>query len=558
MTLPQLDDFTPDPDALYFLPLGGSGEFGVNLNLYAMAGKWLIVDLGLGFGDESTPGIDILLPDPAFIEERREDLVGILVTHAHEDHIGAVAHLWPRLQCPVYATPFTAALLKRKFTEAGIPRPPLHVIGFGDQLEIGPFALELVKVTHSIPEPNMVVLRTPAGAIVHTGDWKLDPGPVIGPTTDEARLRAIGEEGVLAMIGDSTGALTPGHSGSEAELGESLKRIIGRYHNRVVVTCFSSNVARLRSIAEAAAINDRHVALVGRSLWRIEEAARETGWLDGVPPFIKPEEVGFLPREKVVLVCTGSQGETGSALMRIAEGSHHQIGLDPGDVVIYSARAIPGNEKAIIRAQNLLMNQGIDVLTDEDDFVHVSGHPSQDEMVTMYQWIRPRVAIPVHGERHHLAAHARLARDCQVPSVFTPENGELIRLGPGQPESLGRVHSAVLALDGDRPIPMDGAIMKFRRKILYSGHVVVSLVMDRKGRALASPKLSAPSIFDRDEDDKLHDQARRGLDRLIDGLGPAERRDDEAVRLAVVQTVRRFCRDHMGKRPAVDVHIMRV
>src|SRR3954447_22484062 len=372
-----------DPDALYFLPLGGSGEIGMNLNLYGHDGKWLIVDCGVTFGEEEhQPGVDVIMADPAFMVERRDRLLGIFATHGHEDHIGAIPYLWPQLQCPVWATPFTASLLRAKLIEAGLAeRVPINIVPMSGRFDIGPFDLELITLTHSIPEPNAVVVRTRVGTVLHTGDWKLDPDPLIGSPTDEDRLRQVGDEGVLAIVCDSTNALRPGSSRSEGELRQSLTELIGRYDGRVAVACFASNVARLTTIAEAARAHDRDVALIGRSLWRMEKAARENGYLDHVPRFLTEDEAGYLPRDKTCLICTGSQGEPRAALARIAREDHPNIVLEEGDVVIFSSRIIPGNEKAIGRLQNALVRLGVEVVTDSDHFVHVSGHPARDELV---------------------------------------------------------------------------------------------------------------------------------------------------------------------------------
>ncbi|HYD30156.1 MAG TPA: ribonuclease J, partial [Azospirillaceae bacterium] len=413
--------FAMTDGAIYFLPLGGAGEIGMNLNLYGHAGKWLMIDLGISFGDETMPGVDVIMPDPTFIRDRREDLAGLVLTHAHEDHLGAVQYLWPHLECPIYATPFTAAVLRAKLHERGLAgRIEIHEIPLSGRFQVGPFEVELVTVTHSIPEPNVVVIRTAAGTVVHSGDWKLDPDPVVGLTTDEKRLAEIGEEDVLALVCDSTNALVPGHSGSEAAVRDSFMQLFGRFSNRIAVTCFATNVARLESIAKAAAANERHVALVGRSLWRINEAARSNGYLKDVPLFLSEHDAGYLPRDKVVLICTGSQGEPRSALARIAGDDHPEVTLETGDTVIFSSREIPGNERAIARVQNLLVRLGVEVVTADQEFVHVSGHPARDELVSMYQWVRPQLAVPVHGEERHLNEHARIARECQVPDVVIP------------------------------------------------------------------------------------------------------------------------------------------
>ncbi|HER20280.1 MAG TPA: ribonuclease J, partial [Chromatiales bacterium] len=373
------------PKDLVFVPLGGAGEIGMNLNLYGHAGKWLMVDLGITFGDDSTPGIEIIMPDPAFIAERRDDLAGLVLTHAHEDHLGAVHWLWPQLRCPIYATPFTAAVLRRKLAEAGLEREAtITEVPMSGRFEVGPFALELVTLTHSIPEPNAVVIRTGAGTVLHTGDWKLDPDPLVGPTADEKALMRAGEEGVLAMVCDSTNVLVPGTSGSEAEVRENLVELVGRMENRVAVAAFASNVARVETICRAAEAHGRRIALVGRSLKRIVEAAQETGYLTDLPPFLPEADVGYLPRDEVLLICTGSQGEPRSALSRIADDDHPDVVLEAGDTVIFSSREIPGNERSIGRLQNKLASLGIDIVTARDEFVHVSGHPARDELVQMY------------------------------------------------------------------------------------------------------------------------------------------------------------------------------
>src|SRR5919206_1781030 len=428
------DGFTErDPDALFFVPLGGAGEIGMNLNVYGYRDQWLILDCGVTFGEEEhQPGVDVIMADPAFIVERRDSLLGIVATHGHEDHIGAIPYLWPQLQCPVWATPFTAALLRAKLIESGLAgQVRITTVPMSGRFQIGPFDLELITLTHSIPEPNAVVIRTSAGTVLHTGDWKLDPDPLVGSPTDEARLRAVGDEGVLAIVCDSTNALREGTSGSEGELRQHLTELIGRYDGRVAVACFASNVARLSTIAHAAAANDRNAALIGRSLWRIDKAARENGYLADVPRFLTEDEAGYVPRDKIVLICTGSQGEPRAALARIARDDHPHIVLEEGDVVIFSSRIIPGNEKSISRLHNALLKLRVEVVTAEDHYVHVSGHPCRDELTAMYQMVRPRVAIPVHGEARHLIGHAELARECQVEQAVVIENGDVVRLDSG-------------------------------------------------------------------------------------------------------------------------------
>jgi ribonuclease J len=547
-----------DPDALYFLPLGGAGEIGMNLSLYGYRGQWLIVDCGVTFGEEEhQPGVDVIMADPAFIVERRDRLLGIVATHAHEDHIGAIPYLWPQLQCPVWATPFTASLLRAKLVEARLAdKVTINTVPMSGRFTIGPFELELVTLTHSIPEPNAVVIRTSAGTVLHTGDWKLDPEPLIGEATDEARLRAIGDEGVLAIVCDSTNALKPGSSGSEGELRHSLTELIGRYDRRVVVACFASNVARLSTIAHAARAHDRDVALVGRSLWRMDKAARENGYLADVPRFLTEDEAGYVPRDKILLICTGSQGEPRAALARIAREDHPNVTLEEGDVAIFSSRIIPGNEKSIGRLQNALVRLGIDIVTEADHFVHVSGHPAQDELVRMYQMIRPRIAIPVHGEARHLAAHAELALQCQVQEALVIENGDLIRLDRGGGAIVDEVPVGRIASDGKSLLPIGGAVLQQRRRLAGDGSVVATLVVDRQGRLAAPPQVSLLGLAEANAE-----PAAALADALADsmeGLPAKLRQDDNALREAARRVLRRGLNERFGKRPLIEIQLVRL
>jgi ribonuclease J len=547
-----------DPDALYFLPLGGSGEIGMNLNLYGHDGKWLIVDCGVTFGEEEhQPGVDVIMADPAFIVERRDRLLGIVATHGHEDHIGAIPYLWPQLQCPVWATPFTASLLRAKLIEAGLAdRVPINIVPMSGRFDIGPFDLELITLTHSIPEPNAVVVRTRVGTVLHTGDWKLDPDPLIGSPTDEDRLRQVGDEGVLAIVCDSTNALRPGSSRSEGELRQSLTELIGRYDGRVAVACFASNVARLATISHAARANDRDVALIGRSLWRIEKAARENGYLGDVPRFLTEDEAGYIPRDKVLLICTGSQGEPRAALARIARDDHPNIVLEEGDVVIFSSRIIPGNEKAIGRLHNALIRAGIEVVTDEDHFVHVSGHPARDELVRMYQMVRPRVAIPVHGEARHLLGHAELARQCQVQQALVIENGCLIRLDKDGASVADDIPVGRIASDGKRLLPIGGAVLQQRRRVGNDGSVVATLVVDRRGVLVAPPQLSLIGLAEATADPAA--ELRDALTGEMESLPASFRQDDNALRDAARRVLRRELKDRFGKRPLIDIQLVRL
>ena len=543
------------PDELAFLALGGVGEIGMNLSLYGYKGRWLMVDCGISFADDTLPGVDVIMPDPAFIEAHAGALDGLIVTHAHEDHIGAIPYLWSRFKCPVYATPFTAAVLRLKLIEAGLEHTvPITEVPLSGKFSVGPFEIELITLTHSIPEPNAVVLRTPLGTVLHTGDWKFDPDPLVGDTSDMAALRRLGDEGVLAMICDSTNALRPGEAGSEADVRKTLIDLVGQKKNRIAVACFASNVARLASIAAAAQAHDRHAALVGRSLWRIEHAARETGYLHGVPPFLTEEEASYLPREKVLLICTGSQGEPRSALVRIAADEHPEIVLEEGDCVIFSSRIIPGNERAIGRLHNALAALGVEIVTEHDAPVHVSGHPAQDELIRMYQTVRPTIAVPVHGETRHLLAQARLAEQCQVSQTIVTKNGEVVKLAPGPASVIGEVPTGRLAADANTLLDAKGETLKNRQRMVFNGAALATLVMDRAGKLLAPPQVSVEGVPSEDSGEALAARVAQALDEL----GPRDRRDDDKVREAARLAIRRSLRDWHGKKPVTQVHLVRL
>jgi ribonuclease J len=531
----------------------------MNLNVYGYADDWLIIDCGVTFGDDSQPGLEVVMPDPGFIVERRDRLLGIVATHAHEDHIGAIPYLWTQLRCPVWATAFTASLLRAKLAEVGLAdQVRINIVPLSGRFRIGPFDLELITLTHSIPEPNAIALRTPVGTVLHTGDWKLDPDPLIGPTADESALRRVGDEGVLALIGDSTNALRPGASGSEADLRRSLIDLIGRYDARVAVACFASNVARLETIARAAAVHGREVALVGRSLWRIDKAARENGYLADLPRFLTEDEAGYIPRDRIVLICTGSQGELRSALARIARDDHPHIVLETGDVVIFSSRIIPGNEKAINRLQNGLVRLGIEIVTEEDHFVHVSGHPARDELVRMYQMVRPKIAIPVHGEARHLIAHAQLADECQVQQPLVIQNGDVVRLAPTGASIVDEVVVGRLASDGKGLLPLGGTALKDRRRVTFNGTAVATLVLDRHSRLVAPPTLSVIGVVEPAAAEAAAPVLRTAVERALNDLAAGLRRDDEAVRDTIRRVLRQVLNERFGKRPLVEVHVVRI
>jgi ribonuclease J len=548
-----------DRNALYFLPLGGTGEIGMNLNLYGHGGKWLMIDLGVMFGDDSTPGIDVIMPDIRYIEERRNSLAGLVLTHAHEDHIGAVPYLWPRLRCPIYATAFTASVVRQKLREHGLTEDaPITEVPLSGKFSIPPFDLELITLTHSIPEPNAIVIRTPAGNVLHTGDWKLDPDPLVGAVSDEAALRRLGEEGVLAMVCDSTNALVNGHSGSESAVRDSLHELVGRLKNRVAVACFASNVARVETIAKIAAVHGRRVALVGRSLWRIAQAAKDNGYLADIPPFITEHDVGYLPREEVLMICTGSQGEPRSALARIAKGDHPAVALEAGDTVVFSSRIIPGNEKEIGELQNGLARLGVEIVTERDHFVHVSGHPARDELISMYQWVRPRIAVPVHGEARHLAAHARLAEECQVGQGLAIGNGTMVRLDAGGAEIVEHVHVGRMGLDGKALLPLDSEVMRVRHRTIWNGAAVVTLAVDRRGDVLGEPQVTVHGLLNEADHGEQLAALRQAVRAAVQAMPLPARGDDRSVKEAARIALRRAVHATHGKKPVTDVHLVRV
>jgi ribonuclease J len=542
---------------LAFLPLGGTGEIGMNLNLYRCGDRWLAVDCGIGFGGGELPEVEIMMPDPGFIAERRDRLVGLVITHAHEDHIGAVAHLWRQLRCPVYASPFAAAVLRRKLGEAHLLQEvKLHVVPVGGRFELPPFSLQFMPVSHSIPESQALVIRTAAGTVLHTGDWKMDLNPLVGVPTDEAAFARLGDEGVLAMVCDSTNALVDGESGSEASVREGLSKLVRSIRRgRVAVTCFASNVARVESVALAARDAGRSVALVGRSLRNLEAAARECGYLRTVPEFVPEEDAGSIPDDNLLLIVTGSQGEPRSALARIAADTHPNIALGEGDTVIFSSRVIPGNDHAIAAVQAALARRGARLITDADAEVHVSGHPARDELKRLYALVRPRYSVPVHGEWRHLSGHAALAREMQVTPILM-EDGDVLSLSPGRPEVVDSAPVGRLVLDGNRLVPLGGEVLTARRRMLFNGIVLGSLAVDRRGEIVGQPQVTAPGLL-QPEDPEATRIATDFAQGLRD-LPPALRRDDASLHDAARAALRRALGRKLQKRPVVDVHLIRV
>ena len=552
------DPFVPGADELLFVALGGAGEIGMNLNLYGCDGRWLMVDLGIGFGDESTPGIDVLVPDPGFIVERRAALEAIVLTHAHEDHLGAVAVLWPKLRCPVYASPFAAAVLRRKLAEAGLDDVPLRIVAPNERFDAGPFEVEYFTAAHSIPEGHVLAIRTKAGLAVHATDWKLDPAPLVGSETDMDGLRALGAEGVRALMIDSTNAMVDGSAGSEAALRESLTEIIAGCAGRVAVACFSSNIARIETVAHAAAANDRQTCLVGRSMWRMVEAARETGYLADTEPFLTEHDAGYLPPERVVMAVTGSQGERRAALTRIAANDHPAVALEPGDTVIYSSRQIPGNEVAIGRVQNQLARQGIEVIVDGERYTHVSGHPARDELRALYECLQPAGIVPIHGEARHLFEQAALAREAGVADAVVAENGTLVRLIPGPLQPVGTVETGRLGVDGKQLVPLDGQTIRARHRIGAAGSAVATVVLDHRGRLVADPMVTLHGVTEPDGAEEIEDDAVDALMVAVEDLSRNARQDDESVAKAARGALSGTLRRATGKRPVTQVHVVRV
>lgn len=547
----------PEPAGdLAFIPLGGTGEIGMNLNVYRCDGRLLAVDCGIGFGGPENPGAEIVVPDPAWLSERRDRLTGLVITHAHEDHLGAVAYLWPLLRCPIYAGPFASAVLRRKLGEAGLAAEArVTTIPLGGRLSLPPFDLEFIRVAHSVPEAQALAIRTRHGLVLHTGDWKLDPDPLIGGPTDEAALTRLGEEGVLAMVCDSTNALVEGHSGSEAEVRRNLIAIIRGLKGRVAVTCFATNLARVESIALAARAAGRQVSLFGRSLRNVEAAARECGYLKDIEPFVPEEEAGYLPDDSLLIICTGSQGEPRSALAKIAADTHPSIALGEGDTVIFSSRMIPGNERAILRLQDDLARRGCQVMTADDHMVHVSGHPARDELRRLYALVRPRYAVPVHGEWRHLSEHAALAKSLGATPILV-EDGDVLQLAPGRPEVVEGVPTGRLAVDEGRLLPLQGSVLAARKRMLFNGVVVASLAVDSTGRVLGEPQVSAPGLFD--GGDLAPAELAADVARAVTELPSAIRREDDALREATRAVLRKAVGRRLRKRPSVEVHLLRV
>ncbi|WP_346896517.1 ribonuclease J [uncultured Roseibium sp.] len=549
---------------IVFLPLGGVGEIGMNLGLYGYGPKddrsWLIVDCGVSFAGPELPGIDLVLPDIKFLEEEVNNIVGMVITHAHEDHYGGIIHLWPFLKVPVYATAFTAGLLEAKYeSEPGSEKVPVTIVEQGERHKIGPFDVEFVAMAHSIPEPCALAIRTPAGMVIHTGDWKIDLTPGVGRPIDLDRLGELGREGVMALVCDSTNAVRDGESPSEADVAVELKKILKTAKHRVAVTTFASNVARIRAIAEAAADAGRDVVVVGRSMLRVIDVAGELGYLDNLPSFHDEEAFGYLLREKTVLLCTGSQGEARAALSRIASGDHRNIALSKGDMVIFSSRTIPGNEKAVGEVLNNFAKTGVDIVTDRDGLVHVSGHPRRGELEQLYKLLKPKVVVPVHGEPLHLAAHAEFAAAQKVPEVVRGKNGDIIRLVSGSAGIIDEAPSGIMVKDGNILDDPEVTGVKERRKLSYAGAVVVALVVDRAGDLQDDPEIAPMGLPDTDDEgEPMENIIAKAVVGAIRSIPKARRKDKDLVGEAARRAARSAVLEVWGKKTLCKVLVTRV
>lgn len=554
--------FNMDPEAIYCVPLGGCGVFGANMTLYGHKDQWIMIDCGMGFADETMPGIDILLPDPAFATTLGNKLLGIFFTHGHEDHIGAVDHLWPRLNAPLYATKFTMERLRQSLSEwTWGHQVKLHEVPQQGKLDIGPFHLEFIRMAHSIPEAKSIAISVKGiGTVLHTGDWKIDPAPVLGDLTDADALKKLGEEGVLAVVGDSTNAMVPGHSGSELDVQKNLTELFSEFDAQIAVTCFATNVGRIKSIYEAAKANNRKVSLVGRSLWSVDEAARNSGYLRDVPPFLDGDAANIAGGENVVYICTGSQGEPRAALARVSNNDHPAMRLGEGDVMIFSSRTIPGNDRAVDRIKNRFLINGVNVISDRDAPIHVSGHPYRDELKQLYSWVKPKSVIPVHGEHMQQEKHADLARECGVPETFIPVNGDVIEITKEGLRPVGEVKSGILAIEGNRIVAVDNEAILTRKRMMFNGSAVVTVVMDGRGNLVADPRITALGLLDEtsDQDTPHLAAAEAEVAKALQNMPKNLRGNDDEVTELIRVTARRFFNERFDRKPQTRVHLIRV
>ena len=554
----QISSFKMPDKGIYFMSLGGIGEIGANCYLYCCDGKWLMVDLGLTFADENFPGIDLLLPKIDFIDEIKDNLEAIIVSHGHEDHAGAVAFFADKIKCPIYATGFAKSLIENRLKEFGsMDKVKVHKINPKENINLKNFDLSFITTNHSIPEPHAILIKTKYGKLLHTADWKIDNGPTIGEEIDISSFKKIGDDGLLALIGDSTNADVPGFSKSEQEVREELIKIFSRYNQRIVVTCFSSNIARMESIAIAAKKNNRKIALVGRSMKKTIEAAIKNNIIDENSNFITEEEASFIPRENLVVICTGSQGEKRSALSRISYNSHRHIHLEKDDLVIFSSRDIPGNEKSINNLKNLLIRQQVGIITSEDDLVHVSGHGYAEEIKQMYQWTRPYIAIPVHGEAKHLVAHAKLAQASQVPIIKILDNGKCIKLGPKDPEIFGRIDTGKLIVEGKNIYDSESNFIKDRRRFSFEGIVLVSMIINKDLSINKNIKITANGLSDSETINIIEIFKEIFIEDYIK-ISSDKKNSDEILASLIKKSVRASLKNLSSKKPEVNAHIIRL
>lgn len=551
------NDLKIPSDKLVFIPLGGVGEFGRNMYLYGFGGKWIIIDLGVGFTDE-TPGVDFTLPDPSFIERERKNILGLFISHAHQDHIGAIPYLWTRLKCPIYASPFALAMIEGRLDESGLlGRVPLNPIQKGETISLSPFTIESVHINHSVPETLFFKIETPAGIVVHAIDWKFDENPIIEKKADIDRIRAIGEGGVMALMCDSTNIEIPGFAPSEAKAAEGLKDLFKEMRGtRIIVTLFSSNVARLRTISNAAAALGRKVCLVGRSLWTVDDAARSTGYLTDIPEFLTEEEADDLPDGEIVYVCTGSQGEARSVLSRASFATHKTFRIQKGDTIIFSARQIPGNEQAIKNMQSRLALMGASILTNNDTFVHSSGHAMKEDVRLMYQLLRPNLVIPIHGEPSQLREQSRLAEEEKIPHVLEITDGDVVQIEPENPRVIGQAPVGVLVIDGSRVVPLQSDIISKRKKMIFEGSLTVTLALTADRKILGQIQVSAPGLFEKDssEIEKIKSIITKEIPKIPD----AAFFDDEAVKTALRTPIKKYVKDLTSKKPVAEIHLIRL
>ena len=550
-------------EELIFCPLGGSGEIGMNMNLFAYGNeknqKWIIVDIGVTFADDSIPGVDLIYPDPGFIIDKKDDLLGIVLTHAHEDHIGAISHIWPDLKCNIYATPFTAVLIKEKFKEKKIDiTKNLKIVELNGSIKLGSFNIEFVTLTHSILEPNGLSIKTPIGTILHTGDWKIDPNPLIGEKINENKLKEIGNEKVLAMICDSTNVFNPGRAGSESDVRDSLLKIMSLKSKRIVVTSFASNVARMESIFYCAEKINREISLVGRSMNRIFKAARQCGYLKNIKDPIDPREAKKFPREKIVYLCTGSQGEPMGAMKRIIKGIHPDVFLEKDDVIIFSSKIIPGNEKKLYSLHNDIVKQDIELVTEETDFVHVSGHPNREDLKDMYNWVKPNSIIPVHGEHRHMNEHMKFAKEMQIPHALRVENGDVIRIFPGDnPSIIDKAPSGRMYLDGIVSVGENSQSIKERRKLSQNGYLEITLILSNSGK-LNKPIISYKGIPEDSFDEKIIFKMEDEIFNTCRKFSINNKNQEKNLIELLKQNCRRIIKDKTGKKPFTNINIARL